>query len=190
MEDLAEYHRHSPQEVDALMAHSGLSFADAVCPNLPRPSVLPECNDDAGQKYWLAVCLAIFPTAFYVLDEYIPFRMPRWRGSHEEIREFLESSVCDHLSAAEREHLELLIWWDDHRDLRIKEVDSRQNRNVLSPKPKRLACERISRNLATTRWSGCGSAIAIWTIMTRSGEPFSVRSWKKLSSTITSLMTR
>lgn len=56
MEDLAEYHRHSPQEVDALMAHSGLSFADAVCPNLPRPSVLPECNDDAGQKYWLAVC--------------------------------------------------------------------------------------------------------------------------------------
>ncbi|MDI4746020.1 30S ribosomal protein S2, partial [Salmonella enterica subsp. enterica serovar Kentucky] len=42
----------------------------------------------------------------------------------EEIREFLESSVCDHLSAAEREHLELLIWWDDHRDLRIKEVDS------------------------------------------------------------------
>lgn len=124
MEDLAEYHRHSPQEVDALMAHSGLSFADAVCPNLPRPSVLPECNDDAGQKYWLAVCLAIFPTAFYVLDEYIPFCMPRWRGSHEEIREFLESSVCDHLSAAEREHLELLIWWDDHRDLRIKEVDS------------------------------------------------------------------
>lgn len=124
MEDLAEYHRHSPQEVDALMAHSGLSFADAVCPNLPRPSVLPECNDDAGQKYWLAVCLAIFPTAFYVLDEYIPFRMPRWGGSHEEIREFLESSVCDHLSAAEREHLELLIWWDDHRDLRIKEVDS------------------------------------------------------------------
>ncbi|EDM3327096.1 hypothetical protein CRW80_13635 [Salmonella enterica subsp. enterica serovar Newport] len=122
MEDLAEYHRHSPQEVDALMAHSGLSFADAVCPNLPRPSVLPECNDDAGQKYWLAVCLAIFPTAFYVLDEYIPFRMPRWRGSHEEIREFLESSVCDHLSAAEREHLELLIWWDDHRDLRIKEA--------------------------------------------------------------------
>lgn len=80
MEDLAEYHRHSPQEVDALMAHSGLSFADAVCPNLPRPSVLPECNDDAGQKYWLAVCLAIFPTAFYVLDEYIPFRMPRWEG--------------------------------------------------------------------------------------------------------------
>ncbi|MEA7581086.1 DUF4034 domain-containing protein, partial [Salmonella enterica subsp. enterica serovar Anatum] len=43
------------------VAHSGLSFTDAVCPNLPRPSVLPECNDDAGQKYWLAVCLAIFP---------------------------------------------------------------------------------------------------------------------------------
>ncbi|MGS9164634.1 DUF4034 domain-containing protein, partial [Salmonella enterica subsp. enterica serovar Infantis] len=59
MEDLVEFHRHSPQEVDALMSHSGLSFADAVCPNFPRPSVLPECNYDAGQKYWLAVCLAI-----------------------------------------------------------------------------------------------------------------------------------
>ncbi|TGD50184.1 hypothetical protein C9F07_24885, partial [Salmonella enterica subsp. enterica serovar Poona] len=107
-----------------LMAHSGLSFADAVCPNLPRPSVLPECNDDAGQKYWLAVCLAIIPTAIYVLDESIPFRMPRWGGSHEEIREFLESSVCDHLSAAEREQRELLIWRDARRDLRLKSVAS------------------------------------------------------------------
>lgn len=133
---------------------------------------------------------AIFPTAFYVLDEYIPFRMPRWRGSHEEIREFLESSVCDHLSAAEREHLELLIWWDDHRDLRIKEVDSPAEQKRIIAKAEEISLRAHIQNLATTRWSGCGSAIAIWTIMTRSGEPFSVRSWKKLSSTITSLMTR
>ncbi|HDY8629236.1 DUF4034 domain-containing protein [Klebsiella pneumoniae] len=139
MENLVEYHRHSPQEVEALMAHSGLSFADAICPNLPRPFILPEDNDDAGQNCWIAVCLAIFPTAFYVLDEYIPFHMPRWGGSHEEIREFLESSVCDHLSAAEREHLELLIWWDDHRDLSIKEVDSPDERERIIAKAEEIA---------------------------------------------------
>lgn len=175
MEDLAEYHRHSPQEVDALMAHSGLSFADAVCPNLPRPSVLPECNDDAGQKYWLAVCLAIFPTAFYVLDEYIPFRMPRWRGSHEEIREFLESSVCDHLSAAEREHLELLIWWDDHRDLRIKEVDSPAEQERIIAKAEEISLRahiQESRHNALEWLRVCYSDLddndALWRTLQRS----------------------
>lgn len=139
MEELTEYHRHSPQEVEALMACSGLSFADAVCPNLPRPSILPECGDDAGQQYWLAVCLTIFPTAFYALDEYIPFRMPRWGGSHQEIREFLASPECDHLSAAEREHLELLIWWDDHRDLRIEEVTSPEERERIIARAEEIA---------------------------------------------------
>ncbi len=139
MQERAEYHRRSPQEVEALMAHSGLSFADAVCPNLPRPQVLPACDGDAGQRYWLAVCLAIFPTAFYALDEYIPFRMPRWGGSHQEIREFLASTVCDHLTAAEREHLELLIWWDDHRDLRINEVDSPTEREHIIAKAEEIA---------------------------------------------------
>lgn len=91
------------------------------------------------QRYWLAVCLAIFPTAFYALDEYIPFRMPRWGGSHQEIREFLASTVCDHLTAAEREHLELLIWWDDHRDLRINEVDSPTEREHIIAKAEEIA---------------------------------------------------
>lgn len=175
MEDLAEYHRHSPQEVDALVAHSGLSFADAVCPNLPRPSVLPECNDYAGQKYWLAVCLAIFPTAFYVLDEYIPFCMPRWRGSHEEIREFLESSVCDHLSAAEREHLELLIWWDDHRDLRIKEVDSPAEQERIIAKAEEISLRahiQESRHNALKWLRVCYSDLddndALWRTLQRS----------------------
>ncbi len=71
MEDLAEYqYRHSPQEVDALMAHSGLSLADAVCPNSAAPvRALPEFNDDAGQKYWLAVC----PRAIF--RRYFTYRM-------------------------------------------------------------------------------------------------------------------
>lgn len=189
MEDLAEYHRHSPQEVDALMAHSGLSFTDAVCPNLPRPSVLPECNDDAGQNTG-SPSAAIFPTAFYVLDEYIPFRMPRWRGSHEEIREFLESSVCDHLSAAEREHLELLIWWDDHRDLRIKEVDSPAEQERIIAKAEEISLRahiRESRHNALEWLRVCYSDLddndALWRTLQRSIV-------EKLSSTITSLMTR
>ncbi len=62
-----------------------------------------------------------FPAAFYVLDEYIPFRMPRWRGSHE-IRNFWNKAYANPpFCRRERFYLEkLLIWWDDHRDLRIK----------------------------------------------------------------------
>ena len=39
-----------PQEVEALMAYSGLSFEHAICPVLPRPNILPEYDDDGGQK--------------------------------------------------------------------------------------------------------------------------------------------
>ncbi|WP_347253405.1 DUF4034 domain-containing protein [Leminorella grimontii] len=145
MQELARYRQSSPQETDALMAHSGLSFDNAICPSLPRPSWLPACKGDAGQKYWLSVCQRIFPTAFYALDEYIPFRMPRWRGSHEEIREFLASSVCAHLSPEEREHLELLIWWDDYRDLRIKEIDSSEEQERVIAKAREIALHARSR---------------------------------------------
>lgn len=175
MEELAEYHRHSPQEVEALMAYSGLSFTDAVCPNLPRPAGLPECDNDAGQTYWLTACLAIFPTAFYVLDEYIPFRMPRWRGSHEEIREFLASPVCDYLSAAEREYLELLIWWDDYRDVGIKEVNSPTERERMIAKAEEIAQRahtRASRLYALEWLRVCYSDLedndALWRTLQRS----------------------
>lgn len=145
MQKLAGYHQHSPQEVEALMAHSGLSFENAICPALPRPPGLPDCDDDAGQQYWLSVCLRIFPTAFYALGEYIPFRMPRWRGSHEEIREFLASPVCAHLSPEEQEHLELLIWWDDYRDLNIEEISSPAEQERLIAQAREIALNARSR---------------------------------------------
>lgn len=147
MQGLARCRRSSPQEVDALMAHSGMSFDNATCSSLPRPSGLPECEDDAGQQYWLSVCLRIFPTAFYALDEYIPFRMPRWRGSHEEIREFLASPVCAHLSPEEQEHLELLIWWDDYQDLRIKEIDSSEEQERIIAKAREIALHAQSQDI-------------------------------------------
>ncbi|MBA8197369.1 DUF4034 domain-containing protein [Citrobacter freundii] len=139
MQVLAKYHQDSPQEMETLMAFSGLSLEDAACPNLPRPAVLPDCKGDAEAEYWLSVCLAIFPRAFYALDEYIPFQMPRWGGSHEGIREFLASPTCGHLCAAEREHLELLIWWDTCRDLRIKELEYPPERETFIAKAEDIA---------------------------------------------------
>ncbi len=105
----------------------------------------PCCRSAARRcraKYWLAVCTAIFPDILRAGYEYIRFVCHAGEGSHED-REFLESSVCDHLSAAEREHLELLIWWDDHRDLRIKGLTPGRTGTYYRQKPKRLACERI-----------------------------------------------
>lgn len=101
--------------------------------------------------------------------------MPRWRGSHEEIREFLESSVCDHLSAAEREHLELLIWWDDHRDLRIKEVDSPAEQERIIAKAEEISLRahiRESRHNALEWLRVCYSDLddndALWRTLQRS----------------------
>ncbi|MFP8734519.1 DUF4034 domain-containing protein [Klebsiella aerogenes] len=175
MVELVEYHRQSPQEMDALMAHSGLSFADAICPPLPRPFLLTERDDADAQTIWLATCLTIFPTAFYVLYEYIPFRMPRWGGSHEEIRHFLALPECDHLSAAEREHLELLIWWDIHRDLEIKEVDSPSERERIIAKAEDIAQRAHlpeSRHNALEWLQVCYSDLedndALWRILQRS----------------------
>lgn len=175
MVELAEYHRRSPQEVEALMAFSGLSFDDAVCPVLPRPDVMPECDDDVGQQYWLSVCLAIFPTLFYALNEYIPFRMPRWRGSHKEVRGFLASSVCDHLSAAEREHLTLLIWWDEHRDLEIKDIDSVQKRDDILSRAEKIAQQALCQmsryealEFLLTSYSALEDDDALWRTIQRS----------------------
>lgn len=137
---LAKFHLRSPQEMDALMAYSGLSLDKAVCPSLPRPQVLPAPDNESPQKYWITVCLAIFPTAYHALDEYLPFRMPRWRGSHQEIEEFLASPSCAHLSDSEREHLELLIWWDECRDLRIKDIDSPATLEKTIAKAEAIAC--------------------------------------------------
>lgn len=119
---LKNYHRRSPQEVEALMAYSGLSFEHAICPVLPRPNILPEYDDDGGQKYWLSVCLTIFPHTFYPFVEYIPFRMPRWGGSHKEISELLDSVTCKHLSTEEHDYMDLLLWWDDYRDVSIEDI--------------------------------------------------------------------
>lgn len=137
---LAAYHQHSPQEIDALMAFSGLSLDNAVCPSLPRPSVLLTTVDDLSFNYWLTVCLRIFPTAYSALGEYLPFRMPRWNGTHQEINEFLASGACAHLSDSEREHLELLIWWDEYRDLSVKEIEELEIRTKTIAKAQAVAC--------------------------------------------------
>ncbi|MEG2169815.1 MAG: DUF4034 domain-containing protein [Citrobacter sp.] len=174
MQMLAKYHQDSPQEMEAMMAFSGLTLEDTVCPILPRPSLLPDCEGDAGEAYWLSVCLTIFPRAFYALDEYIPFHMPRWGGSHESIREFLASTTCAHLCAAEREHLELLIWWDNNRDLRIKEVEYPPEREVLIAKAEEIAQRahsQSSRHHALgwllTCYNDLGDLDALWRTIQR-----------------------
>ncbi|MFP5595135.1 DUF4034 domain-containing protein [Kluyvera sp. 142486] len=174
MEELAEYHRRSPQEVEVLMAWSGLSLTDAVCPTLPRPPALQDCVSNTGSSDWLTVCLHIFPTAFDPLNTYIPFCLPRWGGSHEEVRNVLASSACGHLSAAEREHLALFIWWDIHSNLSIKAVDSPAEREQIIATAEEIAQRApipASRHNALEWLLGCyddlGDKDALWRTLQR-----------------------
>lgn len=48
--------------------------------------------------------------------------MPRWGGSHKEISELLDSVTCKHLSTEEHDYMDLLLWWDDYRDVSIEDI--------------------------------------------------------------------
>ncbi|EPV6066269.1 DUF4034 domain-containing protein, partial [Escherichia coli] len=62
---------------------------------------------------------------------YIPFRMPRWGGSHKEISELLDSATCKHLSAEEHEYMDLLLWWDDYRDVSIEDIAPEDQQHAI-----------------------------------------------------------
>ncbi len=81
--------------------------------------MLPECNDDAGQNTGSPSARLFSRDGILRADEYIPLRMPH-AGEVTSRGNPRISGIkrMRRLSAAEREHLELLIWWDDHRDLR------------------------------------------------------------------------
>ncbi len=88
MEDLAEYHRHSPQEVDALMAHSAIACRRGL-PKFAAPVRIPEFNNDDAGKNTGSPSARYFPDGIlHVLMNISRFVCRVLGGFHEEIREF------------------------------------------------------------------------------------------------------
>ena len=80
-----------------------------------------------GKKI-LAFCLPdYFSSHFYPFVEYIPFQNATLGGSHKEISELLDSVTCKHLSTEEHDYMDLLLWWDDYRDVSIEDIAPRSN---------------------------------------------------------------
>lgn len=119
LDHLRGYHQQHAEEIDALMAYSGLKLDTDIAVPESLPAVLLSDQTDkarSGPHYWLFASLHIHPTQFYIFTAYIPFQMPRWRGSQREMRQLIASPVCAHLSEQERDRLRHLVWWDDFRD--------------------------------------------------------------------------
>nr|WP_238328559.1 DUF4034 domain-containing protein [Chania multitudinisentens] len=126
LNELRNHQRQHPEEMDALMAYSGLNgHIEIIIPDA-LPTGMPLNHNGRrlkGRNFWLFAGLHIHPALYYIFISYIPFKMPRWGGSQEEIRQLISSPVCEYLTVQERDHLRHLVWWDDFRDACGHEVE-------------------------------------------------------------------
>ena len=79
---------------------------------LVPPSTLPALlqareSHQTTREYWLAQILRIRPNCLAALTTAVYYLSPRWRGSHEDMRAFIEGPQCAALSEAQRGDL----WW-------------------------------------------------------------------------------
>ncbi|HSC81009.1 MAG TPA: DUF4034 domain-containing protein [Chitinolyticbacter sp.] len=81
---------------------------------LPRPTKADQQWGEAG--YWARAALSIQPRLFFVLRGCLRFLQPRWGGSHNQMRAFIASSLCEHLGPVEQDRLVHEIWRDDLLD--------------------------------------------------------------------------
>lgn len=75
-------------------------------PGLPKclaPRLPHEFED--GKTYWLRQALAVSPDDLDLLTDYLYYLYPRWGGSHEQMRGFIEGPICGGLTEAQRNHL-------------------------------------------------------------------------------------
>ncbi|HGM5492055.1 TPA: DUF4034 domain-containing protein [Serratia fonticola] len=135
---LRKHYVHFAQETAALMAYSGLSLEVPIMAPDALPVIL-RSKSHSGLKFWLHTGLSIHPTQFYIFGVYIPFRMPRWRGSHEEMLLLIGSARCKHLNLQEKDHLRHLVWWDGFRDELGDQVENPVERERQFAEVKRQA---------------------------------------------------
>ncbi|WP_239483148.1 DUF4034 domain-containing protein [Burkholderia sp. MS455] len=105
-------------ELQGMLARSGLNpGAPVACP-AAFPEALPGPVQGKklrkGKWYWMEATLHIHPHQFFPMRTFIWYMQPRWGGSHDHVRAFVDSDACAHLDAVEKDRLRHEIWRDDH----------------------------------------------------------------------------
>lgn len=129
-------------EIEALLLKSGPELNETVTASKIRPQILPTddpAEDPANLDYWFLASLSIYPTQFHIFRTWINYLLPRWGGSHEQIRELIASVECRHLNDIQRDRLLHEIWRDDYRYSYADEsTDGASFRSWLNTTKKRL----------------------------------------------------
>ncbi|KWI47310.1 hypothetical protein WT72_30795 [Burkholderia pseudomultivorans] len=101
-----------------MLARSGLNPDEPVACPAEFPQALP--GPVAGRKlrrgkwYWMEATLHVHPRQYFTMRTFIWYMLPRWGGSHDHIRAFVDSDACAHLDAVEKDRLRHEIWRDDY----------------------------------------------------------------------------
>ncbi|WP_254608417.1 DUF4034 domain-containing protein [Burkholderia lata] len=105
-------------ELQRMLARSGLNPDVPVACPAEFPDALP--GPVQGKKlrkekwYWMEATLHIHPTQYFSMRTFIWYMQPRWGGSHDHVRAFIDSDACAHLDAVEKDRLRHEIWRDEY----------------------------------------------------------------------------
>jgi len=105
-------------ELQRMLARSGLNPDVPVACPAEFPDALP--GPVQGKKlrkekwYWMEATLHIHPTQYFSMRTFIWYMQPRWGGSHDHVRAFVDSDACAHLDAVEKDRLRHEIWRDEY----------------------------------------------------------------------------
>ncbi|OXI78788.1 hypothetical protein CFB50_34415 [Burkholderia sp. AU33423] len=105
-------------ELQRMLARSGLNPDEPVACPAEFPDALP--GPVQGKKlrkekwYWMEATLHIHPTQYFSMRTFIWYMQPRWGGSHDHVRAFIDSDACAHLDAVEKDRLRHEIWRDEY----------------------------------------------------------------------------
>lgn len=105
-------------ELQRMLARSGLNPDVPVACPAEFPDALP--GPVQGKKlrkekwYWMEATLHIHPHQYFSMRTFIWYMQPRWGGSHDHVRAFVDSDACAHLDAVEKDRLLHEIWRDEY----------------------------------------------------------------------------
>lgn len=118
-------------ELQGMLARSGLNPAVPVACPAEFPEALPGPVQGKklrkGKWYWMEATLHLHPHQFCSMRTFIWYMQPRWGGSHDHVRAFIDSDACAHLDAVEKDRLRHEIWRDDYYGETLEQDDDSEN---------------------------------------------------------------
>ncbi|KFG97804.1 hypothetical protein GQ56_0107870 [Burkholderia paludis] len=124
-------------ELQRILARSGLTpDVPIACPTafpeaLPGPAQGRKLRK--GKWYWMDATLHLHPHQYVPMRTFVWYMLPRWGGSQDQIRAFVESPACAHLDAVEKDRLLHEIWHDEyHGETLGPDDDSEHARRAMA----------------------------------------------------------